>query len=128
MRPLVINEESKEKIKKVIEYANAHPTTLTEIKEGISGFKKAVGDTTPQLVLNLDFGFRVVYSVEEQPFVPCRHLSISVDGLGYPNPGHCNAILKEFGFINQVGTPKTDKQLHVWMEEKVRAVNFLEQI
>lgn len=127
-RLLIIDKTAQDKIKQVIEYANNHPITLTEIKQGIAGFKKAVGDTTPQLVLNLADGFRVVYSVESQPSGLCRHLSVSVKGLGYPNPGHCNAILKEFGFTNQIGETKTDKAFHVWMEDKVRAVNFLEPL
>jgi len=48
----------------------------------------------------LPFGYRVRFTIEEQPTATCRHLSIAVDESGMmPNPEAVRALMQEFGFV-----------------------------
>jgi hypothetical protein len=66
-------------------------------------------------------GYRVVFSIEEQPIGWCRHLSVSVDKKGkYPTPQAVELIMQEFGMGNDI-----DNSLKVWMEKEGEAINVV---
>jgi hypothetical protein len=79
MIPLVIDDA---KLKALRTYAEEHPVPLTELREIIEGRKPCVGDREGYTIF-LDFGFKLVYSIEEHPRTDGgttwgRHMSVSL--------------------------------------------------
>lgn len=108
MRALIINAEVKEDIRKLKEIAHAHPISIKEVMGAAihpkDTFNLKLGDREPGYKpvmvdwIWIQHGYRVAYSVEEQPTGMCAHLSISVDKKGkLPHPVAVNEIAKEFG-------------------------------
>jgi hypothetical protein len=77
MRPLVINEEVRAHVARIKEYAGEHAMNIFELFRMV-GEKKAVGDDL-NLRIVIPFGYRVIYSQEQQSVGLCDHISISVD-------------------------------------------------
>ena len=78
MRLMQINKETEEDIAKVLKYADEHRFTVAKMKLLVSGDIESPGDN-PDYMLHINDGFRVVYSLEEQPMGWCHHISVSVD-------------------------------------------------
>jgi hypothetical protein len=121
MAVLMIGATEQQKIAAMIAYAKAHPllfdvvrkaavadTVLMKLKDRPPGFERPASQH-----LVLPGGYRVAYSVEQQPPGLCSHLSISVVGRKekgkMPSPQAIHMIAEEFG----VPYP-ADK---MWMEE-----------
>jgi hypothetical protein len=122
MRALILDEEAKSAIKKVITYAESHRVTMDLLQKTIAGKHPPVGDNKHHACYLIS-GFKVVYSIEEQPVGLCRHLSVSVDFDGkLPSIPAVEAIMKEFGFTGDIMDC-----LNVWVEND-KAVNVLQQI
>lgn len=99
-------------------YARGRPVSLDALKESISTGEGQV-ERDPQLETLLDNGYRVVYTVEEQPIGLCHHVSISKDN-GTPDPAEVNQICKalDLGLEMQFDTLvaiQTDKFV-TWFE------------
>jgi len=99
-------------------YARDHPMSLDALKNTlVTGEGQVERDS--QLETLLDNGYRVVYTVEEQPIGFCHHVSISKDN-GTPDPAEVNQICKaldlglEMHFEKLVAI-KTDK-FATWFE------------
>ena len=63
MSVLAIDDE---KLTALREYAEAHPIPIAEIRKIIAGTAPCAGDRDGH-VLNMDVGYRLVYSIEEMP-------------------------------------------------------------
>jgi hypothetical protein len=126
-RLLIVNEATRAKIKLAIERAERRPVPLAEVRRGSTDVLKAgepdahrpvmLADRNPGFRrapsqhVHIQVGFRVAFSIEEQPAGFVRHLSVSVDegeGGKLPNPEQVHAITKLFGIT------KWDS---VWQEE-----------
>lgn len=127
-RPLVLDETARARIKAVVEYAKAHPVDLRQLVRTLGNETLAVGSDA-QHVCEIDFGYRCVFSIEEQPppVGLCRHLSISVNEKGKgPALAAVDALAREFGFKGSetaVG--------RVWredLEDGYAALNLVQQI
>jgi hypothetical protein len=118
MRPLIINADIRSAIRSLRERAAARPITLEQ------GRKLAIqpkdefhikhdernGERPASEFLNLPFGYRIAYSVEQQPIGFCGHLSISVDRPGrVPHPAAVEMLAAEFGMTLQ--------HAHMWLED-----------
>jgi|GEM_PF-5026299 len=91
MRKLLIDEEARKRIKKVIDYAQKHPIRTNILASGF-----IVGNTA-SYVCELYDSFRVVFSFEEQPSGWCRHLSVSIpDKTKLPNVPAVGMIMTAF--------------------------------
>ena len=124
MRILQIDESTRQDIQKAIAYAESHKFTTLDIKRIINGQGKPAGDD-PGFVTHIHDGYRVVYSLEEQPIGWCKHISISVEALGkYPHELAVKEILKEFGMDSNF--EDSENVLQMWLEED-RAINILEK-
>ncbi len=119
MRVLVIDKEVKAKIAKVIAYAEKHRIVLAALEKLKAGVARPLGNN-PSLSCQIPMGYRVTFTIEEQPFGWCRHISISVDGTGWPNPVAVEAIMQEFGFST------LDNCEGSYLEKNVRAINVVE--
>jgi hypothetical protein len=123
-RPLVISPEVQTAIKKVKSYAELNHIPLGDVKKMASGEMEPIGNDDEHSCL-IPFGFRCVYSIEEQPTGTFRHLSVSVDAPGkYPAVEAVNMVMKEFGFLQRLGS----KEIHIWEEKEADAINVLERI
>lgn len=119
MRALIIDEAVKTGIAELIATANAHRHSAATLKRLMTGDLPPAGDYKQHTILIPD-GFRVVFSIEEQPLGWCRHLSVSInDPNKYPHEVAVEMIMQEFG----MGLLKDC--IHVWVEEEVRAINIL---
>ena len=91
MRPLVIDNEVKERIAQLLKFAKGNI-----YRPGLS--ENPPGDDARH-VLNIFKGFRAVFSFTEDPEGGLyRHLSISINGPTYPNPIAAFMIADAFGF------------------------------
>ena len=122
MRALIIDDEAKIEINKVLTYAEAHRIDLTATTKMMSGEQDPVGDNA-LYACYLNDGYRVVFSFEEQPCGWCRHLSVSVDAEDmFPSPPAVELIMKEFHFSGGL-----NECINVWIENE-KAVNVLQQV
>jgi hypothetical protein len=138
MRLLVIDDNAKKEIKRVIDYAESHRFHVDTMKVlAIAASKNkanlSIGvDQSPDssigndqnFVCEFSDGFRVVYSIEQQLDGEWyRHLSVSVNSeTNLPSMPAVEMIMKEFGFCDKV--IECD---NVWVESKINpmAVNLL---
>ncbi len=88
----------------------------------MSGDLKPPGDN-PDYMLYIHDGFRVVYTIEEQPTGFYHHISISIDRKKkHPNEIAVKIILDAFDM------KKTLKDSKIWVEKKTQSVNILQRI
>lgn len=123
MRPLIIDNNLKDKIGKLVAYAEKHPFTIDNLQDIKKKVREVPGDMEGYVLL-LPFGYKIVFSIELQPAGKVRHLSMSVDEDGkLPNPGVVGEIMKLIGFDNEM------EDCTIYMEDisPVRkAINVLE--
>lgn len=130
IRPLVIDDAARSQIRALQATAKENPYDFARVKKLCEGLEHPVGD---HYAIKLDFGYRVVYSIEQQPlkdgsgYTWCDHLSISVscENEVWPSPEACNWILSEFGM------PTMDS-CAIWLENDKdstmpSAVNFVSE-
>jgi len=124
--PLAIDEQIRGFIERVLNYAEENKISFDMTKEMIAGTRPPIGDNR-NYVCYIPVGFRVAYSIEEQPCGWCRHMSVSVSTKDrVPSIPAVEMLMKEFGFEGTI-----NDQLHVGMEdigEGHRAVNVLAMI
>lgn len=125
MRVLQIGPKEKEAIASCIRNAEKHRIPLSEMKKRAAGEGSPVGDN-PDFICYVTDGYRVAYSIEEQPVGWCRHISVSVDTpKKLPHIGAFEMIMGEFGFRG--GVQDCDK---VWVKEitdTLQAVNAVQR-
>lgn len=131
MRALYIDDQVEAAAEKVKAYAIEHRETLRQIAERMS--VNAPGPLNdPNHILLVPAGYKVVYSIEQQPVGWCQHISISVDRRGaWPHENHVSIILEKLFGIRWNPNPKKpdptkpDVPIQLWSEDKLQAVNFL---
>lgn len=121
MRLLVINDEVRSTIKKLIEYAESHQYSLDDLLD-IKNKQLSVAGDEPEFSCEIPDGFRVVYTIENQPMGKVRHISISISGEKgkLPNPAAVEMIISEFGFKNKL------EDCHVSIEKDI-AINVIDK-
>lgn len=120
--PLLMTPEIEEAIKAVAVHAEAHPMTSEQMENG-----PAPGDD-PAYVVDIPFGFRAVFTVDEQPDGRrYRHLSLSVARLNRcPHPAAIEMLMPHFGMKRKLA------ECHVYLEQPIdsqpefTAVNIIE--
>lgn len=125
MRPFVIDDNVREQIASLVEYAERNPFTMDNILDIYNGEMNPAGDQE-QFVRHLPFGFRVAYSIDVYGEDKLRHLSMSVDTPGkMPHPITVEEMIKLIGFENDLS------MCHIRMEEigeNHHAINVMEKI
>ena len=137
MSVLVIGEEEKKAIARLIKHAEANVLSIAEVKATAAGQANPIGDNY-DFRLELPKDFRVVFSFEQQPQGEMRHISISLDPRNHkpgccPSPHAVNMLLEEFGFRHRAPLDDTEMiapGLFIWLETvengQSHAVNCLE--
>jgi hypothetical protein len=129
--PLFIDNQVKEEIFRVMEYAWKHIIPVGELAKS-GKLPDPVGDTMDHVVI-IPVGFRVVFSIEnqgnekimgKQTYGKCRHLSMSCEKKGrLPTPIALDMVIEEFGFINPL------YHCAMWVEKsEVDSINVLEPV
>lgn len=125
MRPFIIDEEIKNKFKALAIHAERNPFSMDDLLDIYNKAEKPAGDYS-EFTLVLPFGYKVVYSIEQQVKGDVRHFSISVDADGkLPNIVVVQECLKLLGFKNKL------ENCIVRLEDyapKRQAINVLEAI
>lgn len=109
-------------VERIKAYAREHvlPANRLDKLSQLKDPNMAIG-LDPNTRIMFPFGYRVVYSLEEQPVQGiCHHLSISVEEEVTPTPPHkvlpsepaVNMILETFGINKPV-----EKCLFIWIED-----------
>lgn len=117
MIPLIIDDE---KLRALRSYAENHPVTFQEMQRIIEGEVPPVGDRDGYTCF-LDYGFKLVYSIEEHPCKTGgtlwgRHMSVSLDeptGTRVPSIIAVELLCKALGF-------KPLKECYVNFNQKFR--------
>ena len=116
MRALVIDDEAKAKVARVVEYAAAHPFNPNRGDDTAI----AIPGRNPQHVIELS-SYRCVFTNSYfQKHGLFRHLSISVPSADYPNPYATWSIAELFGFTGWDGhsaMPPGDWVFHINKDE-----------
>lgn len=140
-RPLIITDAERAEIARVIAYAERKrfstadmlaradckqvrwPEHVAEDLRETDPNRSSMGDD-PGFVCKIPVGFRVCFTIEEQP-APldwCRHISISVDEAGMmPHPAAVEMILQAFGYRDGI-------EANIFYIEQGRAVNVIEPL
>lgn len=87
-------------IDRCVEYARTHPISRATLAYHVEHPSTAVGDDHCLEVV-VPIGYRCVYSHEDQPMGPCRHLSVSQDEAPAGKGPHTEAVamlMEAFGF------------------------------
>ena len=135
MSALSIGPEETAQIGALVKKAFDQPVTLEMLLRQIAAAQSVSDHTTrdkevnafyDQFSIAIPFGYKAVFTVEQQPTGMCRHLSFSsgVEGK-VPNTIAVEMLMKEFGFKG------TLDQCQVWPEEfgqRRIAINVLEPI
>lgn len=147
IRPLVIAEAQKEDIRRVVSFAFGHPISLemmksrnsprAQLRYGQDVSLDRANDPTPSFTdmpqhwCMIPLGYKVCFSVEEQPepLSWCRHISISVTEKGkWPNELAVQMIIEEFGFRGHILKPAADGTLILYQEKEFQAINVIEKL
>ena len=123
MRPLVIDEAARRRITDVLCFAEENRITKSELMEIIETNGPAVGDDENRCCY-LDHGFKIVYSIEEQPVGWCHHISVSVAAIDkLPNVEAVSLIMSEFGITAKM------EDCHIYIEKSTpESVNVISKI
>ena len=99
MRALIISEETKADIAWRVKFAESNVVSFRDVMRTANYVQMPIGDD-PNFVLNIEQGFRVVFSIEKQPAgISVRHLSVSVDHPAKsPSIPAVEEILRLYGF------------------------------
>jgi hypothetical protein len=100
MRNLITNTASRRKLARLRAYAEVNPVDLPRMVEHARADAIPMGDQDQRRVCTVPTGYRVAFTVEEQPCGMTRHISISVNGAfgKMPHPAVVEWIAKELGF------------------------------
>ena len=95
--PFLIGDEQRRRISELIEYAMEHRIGMDDLKKMSEGKGLSPGDD-PNRVILIPFAYRAVFTIEQQPFGWCRHLSLSCTAKGrHPNEWSLGMLAEEFG-------------------------------
>lgn len=120
-RLLQIDEESKREIVNVKKFAVENILDDEYRKGIINGTKYPPGDN-PDHVVHFHHGFRAVYTIDKINEDLYHHLSLSYE-YGWIGIPESTLILQEFNIANDIHDLD-----NVWMEEELKAVNFLKKM
>lgn len=102
MRPFLIDENVKLQLANLAAHAEKNPFSMDELLDIYNGVGKKAGDFE-EFTLHFPFGYRVVFSIEDQPKAKVRHFSMSVDADNkLPNLEVVREVIKMLGFQNEL--------------------------
>jgi hypothetical protein len=124
MRALIIDKEAKSSIRQLINHALERKIDFDTLQRIVNHKLPPVGNS-PEYSCKLQDGFRVVFSIEQQPDKNWyRHISISInDRTKLPSVEAVQTIMTEFEFEGEI----TDCQLWIEKNSIPPAINLLQE-
>lgn len=125
MRPLLIDEKARASIAAVVRHAQEHRYSKPFMLERAKNPDLPAPGDDAAFVCHLEFGFRCVYTIEEQPMGWSHHLSISVNHpKNLPSIPAVEMLMKEFGIAAKM------EQCGCWVDKDItpNAVNVVAKI
>lgn len=111
MRPMLIGPDEKLAIEALIERAENSPFTIDDLLDMKNGAMAIAGDMGP-FTIDIPFGYKVVFSHEQQPAGLVKHLSVSVPVVDkLPSRDSVVALMAEFGY------KKPLQDTNIWLEQ-----------
>lgn len=115
----IFTEEHFEQLRQLKERAEAAPMTMDDLLDQFNKVKGPPGDDPTYVeYIGVPWGFRVVFTIEEQPVrknltQSVRHLSVSIenDDDAMPHPAVVQVVMEHLGFERELTACK------VWQEE-----------
>jgi len=101
MRPLLINADTRAALDRLRRHAEANPIPLAVLMRMLSKAHPPPGDDPRHVAELPDGGWRIVFTVEDQPSGRVRHASVSHSGRHRgkgPNPAAVGVICALLGF------------------------------
>lgn len=135
VRACSIDQNVRREIKRVMDWAFAHPLSTMDVLRTVSKSRPPIGDSFEHTCV-IPIGYKVAFSLEMQPSGIHRHISISlINNPGkLPGVAAVQMICEEFGFQGMVADmaripDKSDA--YVWEEmtgPKTAAINVLQKV
>lgn len=122
MEPFKITPESLQAIKKLKEWAEAHPFTDIELRAIKRSSMPAPAEWLNHMIKLGDM--RVVFTIEQQAAGRIKHLSIDTKTNEFPDPETVCDLLEQFGFIHNLKHVPTKGEFHISITGRV--INFFE--
>lgn len=133
MRPLILDAELRQNIRQLRDNATTNRWNSERVNAVIRGDAPPAGDE-PQHVLTTEFGYRIVYSIEELPVFGWTHrLSVSVPAREkLPNGIVMQHLIRLFGpddlqSVDYVDTERIETGAAIlccWLENRQSAKSF----
>lgn len=118
-RVLILDSNYREKLQRIRKFAEDNPISWKHLQKMAKGEIESVGNSH-LFRAEIPIGYRVVFSIEQQPAGLCRHLFVSVESPNkLPHPAALSEVMKELGF------DRPFQECKVWIEGEV-AINVLE--
>lgn len=115
LRPLVLDDDARAKIRTLREAAEAAPMVMAEVAQRLQtpeGQEAHMLDMAGRTIV-LGFGTTVTFSTEDHDGRMFRHLSMAVAESGkLPNPEAVRFIIPEFGFVGVM-----ERDCHIYIED-----------
>ena len=126
MSILVIDDNTRQDLKNLAAYAENNEYSFDDLLDIMNGAMEPPGHDTNFFCV-VPVGYKVCYTIEQQPSFKMRHASISVGGPDnkLPHPVAIQAIIDELGFNTKLGS--NDPNTHIHLKEP-GCINILEKI
>lgn len=120
-KELYIGEIEQKKIDRLVEHARNNIFSFEKLLAITSG-ELAVPGATDEFAVYLPYGYRVVFTIEQQPKQIFKHISISTAWNRFPSYEVCDRICTAFGFAD------IKYNCTGWIKENALAINIVQPL
>lgn len=130
MQALTLDDDTLARVKALLEYGEANPISMEDLQTFLVAHegRAAIGDL-PGRSTQVPLGFRISFSVEQQPAGWCKHLSISCQGK-LPHPVAAVQIMQLFKMrpfsLNLLDPGRKDTCVYQEQNEANHSINILQ--
>lgn len=96
MQALVVDDKIKERIDAVVKFAELNVYSMDDLLDMMNEQKTIPGDIEGH-VCHIPFGYRIVFSIENQVMGRVKHFTVSLEGNKYPSVESVKLLLPLFG-------------------------------
>jgi len=138
MRPLVVDERAKDRIKILIDFAERNIISMDMLLDMVNGKEQNIADI-PDFKVILDVGYEVTYSIEQQynpkenKEILVKHLCVRIHDAGekkLPGPAAVQMIMNEFGIEDfstcKIGYDEERNFIELWEPQFTQPLNTAE--
>lgn len=125
MALLVIDDNIRQDLTSLADYAHRNEYSFDDLLDIMNGVMEPPGHDK-NFTRIIPVGYKVVFTVEQQPSFKMRHASISTGADGkLPHPVAVQSIIEMLGFNHKLGTDDPNAMVHT---DEPGCINILEKI